>query len=327
VSYKNTILNSDKVVIISHKGPDGDAVGSSLALYFYLKQLDKDSIVILPDNFPAYFSWLNESENIIIADEDFKTAETIIDKADLIFCLDFNDLSRVGKDLEELLKKSKADFFMIDHHQNPKNFAKYSLSRTESCSTAQLIYNLIEKNNDIELINKDIAEALYTGIITDSGSFQYSNVEAETHKIASLFLEKGLNHSKVHDNIFNNNKISKLHLLGYALQKIEIIDNYPVAYISLSEKEIQQFSAVKGDTEGLVNYCLSIDGVEIAAFIREHKDIIKLSIRSLGETPINTFATKHFNGGGHINAAGGMSNESLEKTVSKFKSEIKNYLS
>lgn len=327
MSYKKTILDSGKVVIISHKGPDGDAIGSSLALYFYLKQLGKESIVILPDNFPTYFSWLNGSEDIIIADKDIKLAEKIISSADLIFCLDFNDLSRVGYDLENLLKQSKAELFMIDHHQNPKNFAKYSISRIESCSTAQLIFNFIEENDDLELINNDIAESIYTGIITDSGSFQYSNVEPETHKIAALFIERGLNHTKVYDNIFKHNKISKLHLLGYALQKIEVIDNCPVAFIALSKDEMQQFSASKGDTEGLVNYCLSIEGIEVAAFIREDKGIIKLSIRSLDEISVNSFATKYFNGGGHRNAAGGMSNESLEKTVSKFKSEIKNYLS
>jgi phosphoesterase RecJ-like protein len=215
---------------------------------------------------------------------------------------------------------------MIDHHQNPSNFADFVISRTESCSTAQLIYEFIESNNDLSLMDKVIGEGIYTGLITDSGSFKYSNVESKTHKIAAHLLDLDLNHTAIHDAIFDQNNLSRLKLLGHALSSIEVIEDLPVAFIALSRAELRKFNFSKGDTEGLVNYCLSIKGVVLAAFIKEDVGIIKMSFRSKGALRVNDFSSTYFNGGGHINAAGGRSELSFEDTVLKFKETVKVFL-
>jgi len=322
---KDIVLNSSKIVIVSHKSPDGDAVGSSLALQNYLNKLNKTSTVVLPDSFPDFYDWLEGSNKVVIADKNMESAKSLIDAADLIFCLDFNDLSRVG-DLGSLIEKSLAKKFMIDHHQNPSNFADFIISRTESCSTAQLIYEFIESNNDLSLMDKVIGEGIYTGLITDSGSFKYSNVESKTHKIAAHLLDLGLNHTAIHDAIFDQNNLSRLKLLGHALSSIEIIEDLPVAFIALSRAELRKFNFSKGDTEGLVNYCLSIKGVVLAAFIKEDVGVVKMSFRSKGALRVNDFSSTYFNGGGHINAAGGKSELSFEDAVLKFKETVKVFL-
>ncbi len=322
---KDIVLNSSKIVIVSHKSPDGDAVGSSLALHNYLNKLNKTSTVVLPDSFPGFYDWLEGSNKVVIADKNMESAKSLIDAADLIFCLDFNDLSRVG-DLGSLIEKCHAKKIMIDHHQNPSNFADFVISRTESCSTAQLIYEFIESNNDLSLMDKVIGEGIYTGLITDSGSFKYSNVESKTHKIAAHLLNLGLNHTAIHDAIFDQNNLSRLKLLGHALSSIEVIEDLPVAFIALSRAELRKFNFSKGDTEGLVNYCLSIKGVVLAAFIKEDVGIIKISFRSKGTLRVNDFSSTYFNGGGHINAAGGRSELSFEDTVLKFKETVKVFL-
>lgn len=322
---KQIILNSSKIVIVSHKNPDGDAIGSSLALKNYLFRIGKEATVVLPDSFPSFYDWMHESENIVIADKKVLIAKELISNADLIFCLDFNDLSRVG-DLNDLIAQSKASKFMIDHHQNPSDFADYVISRTEACSTAQLIYEFIESIGDLELIDEKIAEGIYTGLITDSGSFKYSNVESKTHLIAAHLLKVGLNHTRIHDLIFDQNNISRLHLLGHALSNIQVLENFPVAYIAISRNELRKFNFSKGDTEGLVNYCLSIKGIEMAAFIKEDVELVKMSFRSKGNIRVNDFASTFFNGGGHINAAGGRSELSFEETVVTFKDSIKAFL-
>ena len=322
---KEIVLNSSKIVIVSHKNPDGDAIGSSLALKNYLTKIGKDATVILPDSYPSFYDWMLESDSIVIADKKVLIAKELIANADLIFCLDFNDLSRVGE-LKDLIAQSKASKFMIDHHQNPSDFADYVISRTEACSTAQLIYEFIESMEDLELIDEKIAEGIYAGIITDSGSFKYSNVESKTHLIAAHLLSVGLNHTRIHDLIFDQNNISRLHLLGHALSNIQLLDDFPVAYIALSRNELRKFNFSKGDTEGLVNYCLSIKGIEMAAFIKEDVDLVKMSFRSKGNIRVNDFASTFFNGGGHINAAGGRCEHSFEETVVMFKNAIKDFL-
>lgn len=321
----DVIQNSTNIVIVSHKNPDGDAVGSSLALYHYLKKIKKQVTVVLPDSFPDYFQWLNGTEHIIIAENHLLKAKEKLDEADLIFCLDFNDLSRIGS-LEDSLKNSNAFKIMIDHHQNPKDFADCDFHNPKACSTAQLIYEFIESYGDLNLIDATIGECIYTGIITDTGSFKYSNVDSKTHTIAADLIHRGLDHNKVHESIFDQNSISRLHLLGYALGKIEVMEDLPVAFIALSKKDLKRFNFSKGDTEGLVNYCLSINGIDVAAFIKEDVHIIKMSFRSKGIIKVNEFASKYFNGGGHLNAAGGRSDLTFIETVEKFKVSIKLFL-
>ncbi len=322
---KDLIIEKKNIVIVSHKNPDGDAIGSSLALLHYLNKIGIEAKVVLPDEFPEFYNWMYGSDAIVIAEKSWKVASDLIDNADLIFCLDFNDLHRVGN-LQEKIRESDAVKIMIDHHQHPKDFADHMISRVDSCSTAQLIYEFIESNNDRDLIDATIAEGIYTGIITDSGSFKYSNVESKTHLIAAHLIEVGLDHTKIHENIYDQNYLSRLHLMGYALNKIELVKNIPVAFIALSIKELNKFNFSKGATEGLVNYCLSIKGVQIAAFIREDHGIVKMSFRSKGDVKVNEFASKYFEGGGHINAAGGKSTLPFNDVVEKFKKNIIEYL-
>ena len=323
---KDLILRKKNIVIISHKNPDGDAIGSSLSLFHYLNKLGLNVKIILPDEFPDFYNWMNGASDIVIAEKTWNIAVDLIAKADLIFCLDFNDLHRIGN-LSVTVENSNAYKIMIDHHQDPKSFADFMLSRIESCSTAQLIYEFIESNGDKDLIDDLIGEGIYTGLITDSGSFKFSNVESKTHLIAAHLLELGLNHTKIHENIFDQNELVRLHLLGYALNKIERIKNIPVAFIALSTKELNKFNFSKGATEGLVNYCLSIKGIKVAAFIREDYQIIKMSFRSKGNIKVNEFAAKYFEGGGHINAAGGKSDLPFNDVVEIFKKNITEYLS
>ncbi len=322
---RDLILRKKNIVIVSHKSPDGDAVGSSLSLKHYLLKLGLDSKVILPDDFPSFYNWMNGAGDIIIADKSLDIAKEIIAKSDLIFCLDFNDLHRVG-DLQDIIEKSDSYKIMIDHHQHPSDFANHIISRTECCSTAQLIYEFIEENNDLDQLDKIIGEGIYTGIITDSGSFKYSNVESKTHLITSHLIELGLDHTLIHEKIFDQNDVTRLHLLGYALNKIEVIEDAPVAFIALSKKDLNKFNFSKGATEGLVNYCLSIKDVQVAAFIREDHHLVKMSFRSKGKTKVNEFASKYFEGGGHINAAGGKSALAFSDVVEDFKKHIVEFL-
>jgi len=323
---KEIILNKKNIVIVSHKNPDGDAIGSSLALQNYLFKLGKEPVIILPDIFPNFYSWMKGSEDIVIADKLKEKANKLIASADLIFCLDFNDLGRVGEIGEEI-NSSNAYKVMIDHHQDPADFSDHIISDTTSCSTAQLIYQFIQNNGDLDLIDNSISEGIYTGIITDSGSFKYSNVQSITHLIAADLIKKGLDHSKIHENIFDQNELSRLQLLGYALNKIEILPDAPVAFIAISLKELKKFNISKGATEGLVNYCLSIKDINVAAFLREDKEIIRMSFRSKGNIKVNEYASRNFDGGGHHNAAGGKSSLDFKSTVAKFKESITQFLS
>ena len=231
--------------------------------------------------------------------------DTGFDKSDLIFCLDFNNRKRVGINLSPyLFKSSNKHIIVIDHHRNPENFGDSEIIDTDASSTCELVFNLIKSNGDIDLIDIPIAESIYIGLITDTGSFKYSSVSSSTHLIASKLEEIGLNHVAIHNNIFDQNSVSKINLLGYALQKIKLDPNTSLAYLVLSKEELEKFNFQKGDSEGFVNYCLSIKGVKNAVFLREDKSLIKISFRSKGDVKMNEFSHKYYGGGGHQNAAG-----------------------
>ncbi len=322
-NLEQTLKEANNIVIISHKSPDGDAVGSSIALQQYLEKKGLVSSVILPDKAPSFLNWMNGIDDIIIFD---KQRKEVIDKlyhADVIFTLDFNDQLRVGNDMGKYLINSPAIKIMIDHHQAPKDYANYMFSDVKSCSTAQLIYEYIEANDDIELIDIPIAESIYTGIVTDSGSFRFSSTTPKTHEIASKLLEKGLDQSLIHESIYDVNTQDRLNLLGYTLnEKLEILEGGTVAIISLTRDEMLKFNTQKGYTEGFVNYALSILGVQIGIFVKEDEHLVKLSFRSKRDIPVNEFAKTFFEGGGHINAAGGRSDLSVLETIDKIKNHI-----
>ena len=326
MNIEEILKKSKKIVITTHQSPDGDAIGSSLALFGYLVKKGFDVSVVVPDNFPKFLKWMEGAENVHVYDYEENVVKGLISEADLIFSLDYNDLTRVGG-VGDLIEKSTAYKAMIDHHLHPADFADWMCSDTTSCSTAQLIYNFIEDFNDLDLIDDQIAEGIYCGIMTDSGSFRFPSVQAKTHLIAADLINRGLNHSRIHELVHDVNTLPKLHLLGFALnEKLRVLPNVPVAVIAISWEELKQFNYKKGDTEGLVNYALSLEGIEMAAFIKGDEDKVKMSFRSKGDIAVNEFSSQNFSGGGHKNAAGGISFTSFEETEELFESKIVEFL-
>ena len=308
-----------KIVIIPHRSPDGDAMGSTLGLYHLLMQMKHQAVVISPNDFPSFLDWMPGSENVLVYENDREATSKRIAAADLIFTLDFNALHRTGE-METVLSKVSVPFIMIDHHQSPDTYAKYTFSDTSYGSTCEMLYNFMVQIGKKAFIDKTIATCLYTGILTDSGGFKFPKTTGNTHRIVAEFIELGVENTVIPTLLFDNSSYNRLQLLGRALQNLKVIADKKTAYITLSQKELDDFGYEKGDTEGIVNYGLSIKGIHFAAIFIEHTDekIIKISFRSQGDFDVNLFARAHFNGGGHMNAAGGKSNETLEKTIEKF---------
>ena len=302
---KDIIKTKKHALILSHQGPDGDSIGSSVSLSLYLKKIGIDNKIIFPDPYPNFYSWVNGIENSIIASENLDLLNDLFEKSDLIICLDFNHRSRVGKNLSPfLINTTEKHVIVIDHHTNPENFGDSEIIDVGASSTCELIFNLIKSNGDLDLLDIPIAESIYIGLITDTGSFKYSSVSSSTHLIASKLKEIGLNHVDIHNNIFDQNSVSKINLLGYALQKIKLDQKSSLAYLVLSQVELEQFDFQKGDSEGFVNYCLSIKNIRNAVFLRQDKNLIKISFRSKGDVKMNEFSQEYYGGGGHQNAAG-----------------------
>ena len=315
---KDIIKTKKHALILSHQGPDGDSIGSSVSLSLYLKKIGIDNKIIFPDPYPNFYSWVNGIENSIIASENLDLLNELFEKSDLIICLDFNHRSRVGKNLSPfLINTTEKHVIVIDHHTNPENFGDSEIINVGASSTCELIFNLIKSNGDLDLLDIPIAESIYTGLITDTGSFKYSSVSSSTHLIASKLKEIGLNHVDIHNNIFDQNSVSKINLLGYALQKIKLDQKSSLAYLVLSQFELEQFDFQKGDSEGFVNYCLSIKNIRNAVFLRQDKNLIKISFRSKGDVKMNEFFQEYYGGGGHQNAAGAAVESSDIDTVTK----------
>lgn len=314
---------SKHIVITSHQSPDGDAVGSSLALYNYFKKSGKKATVVLPDKYPPFLKWMNGIEEIETFEEEKSKCNDIIAEADILFALDYNEAKRTGEEMGMVITSSDAFKVMIDHHLHPSDMADWMMSDTSVCSTAQLIYEFICGLGDEALIDPVIGEGIYTGLVTDSGSFRFPSVDARTHEIVANLIRKGLVHNAVHERIFDVNSLNRLKLLGYALsEKLKVLPNLPVAVIYLSKEELDKLDNQKGSTEGLVNYALSVEGIQMAAFIKEDVNKVKLSFRSKGDIAVNEFSNRYFNGGGHKNAAGGVSFEPFEQTIEKFEEVI-----
>ena len=308
-----------KIAIIPHRGPDGDAMGSTLGLYHFLLKNNHQPTVIAPNDFPDFLAWLPGSETVKIFEKDVENCTKILEEAEIIFTLDFNALHRVGE-MEHTLKKLTAPFIMIDHHQKPDDYAIYTYSDTSFGSTCEMLYNFISLLGKKEDLDKTIATCIYTGILTDSGSFRFPKTTGNTHRIVADLIDLGVENTEIPVLLFDNSSYNRLQLLGRALQNMKVFEEYKTSYTSLTQDELDSFNYVKGDTEGIVNYGLSIKGIIFTAIFIENKDekIIKISFRSQGEFDVNQFARDHFNGGGHINAAGGKSELSMEETIKKF---------
>lgn len=321
------ISNAHAIVITAHKSPDGDSIGSSMALFHLLQKWNKNVNVVHPDPAPEFLHWVPNQEVIVDFENQAEKATELLQAADLIFCLDYNEPSRVGKDMQEVLVQSNAVKVMIDHHLHPADFCDFTLSETSACSTCELLFQwlkAIQRENDID---DTIGKCLYLGIMTDTGSFRFPSVSSGTHEIAAFLIEKGVKHFEIHEAVFDTNTIDRIRLKGYALsEKLVLIPGIPVAYASLSEEELHRFNYQKGDTEGLVNQILGIQGIKMAVFFAEKDGKVKISFRSKGEYVVNQLANDHFEGGGHAYASGGISFVSLDETIAKFVTNVKNYI-
>lgn len=323
---KELLDTPKKVVITTHYKPDADALGSSLGLANYLKKKGHQVNVISPSDYPEFLYWMDGQEEVINYEaKNEKKSEVLIDSANIIFCLDFNNLYRINN-LGDLVGKSSAVKVLIDHHLEPERFADYELWSSKAASTAELIYELIIKFNDRQYIDQNIAECLYAGIMTDTGQFKHPNTTRNVHLVTADLIGFGADVAKVGRYIYDNNSLERLKFTGYALsQKLKVLKNLRTAYFRISGKDLKKYNSKTGDTEGLVNYALSLKGVVFSAVIIERPDTIRLSLRSKGEFSVNDFAKDHFSGGGHPNAAGGISDLNLEETVEKFESLVKTY--
>ncbi len=326
-AFKRIISIQKKIVIIPHRNPDGDALGSALALKHFLEAKKHKVNIVSPNDYPTFLKWLPGESDIIKFSKKPSIARDKINNAELIFGLDFNSLSRI-QDLSEIVKKTNVDKIMIDHHESPEFFANLNYSDPSMSSTCEMVYNIINAS-DSKLLDKKIACCLYTGIMTDTGSFRYPSTTSKTHQVVSHLLSLGANSSEIHQKIFDSSSMSRIKLLGISLSNLVKIPDLPVVYITLSKQELVLCDFKKGDTEGFVNYGLSLKGVNFSCMMieNENEGKIKMSFRSQGNFSVDNFARNYFNGGGHLNAAGGVSTESMDKTIIRFKNALKNHIS
>ena len=301
-------------------------MGSSLGLYAYLIQKGHHVKVITPTDYPYFLHWLPNNSDVIIYTEEKKKADELVANAALIFCLDFNTLSRINE-LGEVIRSAPGYKLMIDHHLDPEDFDDYRHWNINACAAAQLVYDfIINELEDGAYMTKDIATCLYTGIMTDSGSFRFPSATAAVYRIAADLIDAGAEHWRIHQLVYDNATENRLRFLGHCISnKLEVIKELNTAIITVTAAELNEFDIITGETEGIVNYALSVNGIRLAAFVIERKDKVKLSLRSTGDFPANEICRKYFNGGGHKNAAGGVSEKSLADTVDYFKSILPEY--
>ena len=324
-SLKEYLSKPRSIVIITHPNPDGDAIGSSYGLYNYLIQQKHRVWVVLPTSYAEFLNWFPGMKSVLVYPNHKAFIEKSIDGADLIFCLDFNALNRINE-LCALVEKSKAKKAVIDHHQQPDPFPDFLYSDVTASSTAEMVYEFMQMMGDGALLNKDIATCIYAGIMTDTGSFQFPATSPRVHRIVAELLEQGIDFVNIHHRINNSFSETRLRLFGYSItERMKIYPEYKCALIWLTAEDLKKFNIRIGDTEGLVNYPLKIKGINMAALIVDRTEQIKMSFRSVGTFDVNQLCRKHFNGGGHINAAGGMSKEPLEKVLEKFESVLPEY--
>jgi len=320
------IKTAERIVITSHKSPDGDSIGSSLGLLRFIKALGTNATVCHPDPSPDFLDWVKDEDKIIDFETNPEEVKTYLSKADLIFALDYNGAGRLGDEMGELFTAATGQKVMIDHHLNPDDFVDVAVSEPSVCSTSQLVLELIVASGNNELLSESIGNPLYLGIMTDTGSFRYSSVAPRTHELLALLLKAGVKQSDIHEKTFDNNRLDKLRLRSYIIaERLEIIEAQGIAIISVTKAEMERFNYIKGDTEGLVNVALSIEGIKAAAFFAEGDGVIKISFRSKGDIAVNVLSSDHFNGGGHKNAAGGASYAGLDETIANFKSLVPKY--
>ena len=315
---------AEKLVIVSHVSPDGDAIGSSLGLYHFLTLHGKTAHVIVPNAFPDFLKWMPGAKDIIQYNRYKDFADKLIKGADVICVLDLNALSRLD-DMQEAVKNSPARKILVDHHLYPEDFCKITISHPQISSTSELVFRLICQLGNFSDISKEVAECIYTGMMTDTGAFTYNSNDREIYLIIAELLTKGIDKDAIYRQVYHSSSEGRLRLKGFVLyEKMQLFPQFNAALITLSKEEQNKFQSMKGDTEGLVNIPLSVKGICFSAFLREdtEKDMIKISLRSVGTFPCNRVASEYFGGGGHLNASGGEFYGTMEEAVSLFKQAL-----
>ncbi|MEN0005671.1 MAG: bifunctional oligoribonuclease/PAP phosphatase NrnA [Bacteroidota bacterium] len=321
---KSILASPQDIVIVTHRNPDGDAIGSSLGLRHFLEQDQHSVKVITPSEYPSFLNWMDGIHDIIIYDIEPEETQRVLKKADIVFCLDFNGLDRIDK-VGDIIATLQVPKVMIDHHLFPEPFVDFMLSDTSASSTCELVYDFICMLDRRRNIDLRIGESLFTGILTDTGSFKYAT-SPKLFRIVGDLIELGVDDYKLQDYIFNSQKEKNLRLLGHCLaNRMEILHEYHTGIIYLTKEDYSNFDIQRGDTEGIVNYILKLKGIKMAAFIMEQPTIVKISLRSKGEFSVQEIAKRHFKGGGHKNAAGGASFQGLEATIRKFRELLPRY--
>jgi phosphoesterase RecJ-like protein len=320
------INNGSKIAITTHTNPDGDAIGSSLAIFHYLRKKGVDVKAIVPNKFPSFLHWLSASNEMIIFESDAKKAKSVLQEADLIFCLDYNSFSRVGA-VSDDLKNSKGKKILIDHHISPElECFDYVISDVNASSTGELVFEFMISMGDETIIDRTISESIYTGIITDTGSFSHSCNNAKTYEITAQLVKNGVDAKKIHGLIYDTFSENRLRLLGYAINdRMLVWEEMRTALIYLNKEDLRKYDYKVGDTEGLVNYALSMDKINMAVLVTEKDKKIRMSFRSKGDFSVNDLCRKHFNGGGHRNAAGGNMSKPIMEVIDEIKSVVKDY--
>lgn len=317
------LAEKKRVVVTMHQKPDGDAMGSGLGLFHYLTALGHEVTVISPTSWAAFLNWMPGCDKVLDYERDTAKADKLISEAEIIFCLDFNILSRTKK-MEPVLAAAKGIRALIDHHQQPQTEVfHYGISDTSKSSTSEMVYDFMVAAGHQEKIDLPAAECIYAGVMTDTGSFRFPSTSAGVHRMIAHLMERGLAHTRVHEALFDNFSESRYRFIGNVLlHRMEVMYEYNTALIAIPQADLLKYEIKTGDTEGLVNYPLSIEGIKLAAIIIDRGEERKCSFRSKGDFDVNVFARKYFDGGGHINAAGGQSKEPLDAVVAKFKQAL-----
>ncbi len=325
-SFIKLLSKPQRVVIVPHINPDADALGSSLALAAVLKKKNHQVQVISPTEYPQFLNWMKGNNEVMVYNQGNEAAgDKVIAEADIVFCLDFCSLNRTDK-MEKSLREAAAVKILIDHHHGKEDFADYEFWDTHSAATCELLYQLLVDIDERDLIDKNTAESLYAGVMTDTGSFRHPNTTRHVHQVVAELIDLGADVAKVSKLVYDNNSLSRQRFMGFALsERLEVLEQYKTAYFAISAEDLKKFSSQTGDTEGLVNYALSVRGITMAAIIIEREEAVKLSFRSVGDFAVNELAAEHFEGGGHKNAAGGISYASMEETVDKFLALLSQY--
>jgi phosphoesterase RecJ-like protein len=325
-AVKELLSTPKNILLTTHRSPDGDAIGSSVGMYRVLKKLGHTVNMVVPDPTPDYLKWMENTDELVVYSTSPERVAQLLDEAEVLFSLDYNAYHRMGKGLDELAANAEVTRVLIDHHQQPDAIFDIAFSDTTACSTAQMVYEFWDAVGELDQFDAGIANALYCGIMTDTGSFRFPSTTSYTHRVIADLIDRGAENVQVHQAIYDNNSFTRLKLMGYTLSnKLEVIEEYNVAILSLTQAELNEFNYKKGDTEGFVNQALSIGGVRVAIFIKESDGIVKMSLRSKGDFSVNQMARDHFNGGGHINAAGGASGLNMEDTIAKVRSVLPQY--